>query len=96
MRRLIFIFVAGLLVPPDSFRGKVYNKLIEDITGESLYQEWIRPERVKRMYEALKKCNPEEAAKSNYFCSIVESDFVNLRKVFKICAERNLGLWGWW
>ena len=81
--------------PPDSFRGKVYYKLVEDITGESLYQEWIPPERVKKMYEGLTKCNPEEAAKGNYRYSITESEIVDLRKFFKVCAERNLGLYGW-
>ena len=78
------------------FRGKVYDDLVLEITGESLYQDWIPPKRVKRMYEALAKCNPEEAAKGNYFYSITESDVVNLRKFFKVCAERNLGLVGSW
>lgn len=82
--------------PPDSFRGKVYDDLILEITGESLYQEWIPPEKVKRMYEALMKCNPEEAAKGDYLYSIDESEISNLRKFFKVCAERNLGLLGWW
>jgi hypothetical protein len=82
--------------PPDSFRGKVYDDLVQEITGESLYEEWIPPERVKRMYEALVKCNPEETAKGDYVYSISESDIINLRKFFKVCAERNLGLWGSW
>ena len=78
------------------FRGKVYDDLVQEITGESLYQNWIPPETVKEMYEALTKCNPEEAAKGNYFYSITESDIINLRRFFKVCAERNLGLVGSW
>ncbi len=81
--------------PTDSFRGKVYADFILKITGEDLYQEWIPPDKVKRMYEALMKCNPEEAAKGDYLYSIDESDIINLRKFFKVCAERNLGLAGW-
>jgi len=42
------------------FAGKVYAKLIRDITGEDLYQEWIPPDRVKKMYGALAQCKPEE------------------------------------
>lgn len=36
-----------------SFRGKIYIILILEITGESLFQEWIPPENVKRMDQAL-------------------------------------------
>lgn len=82
--------------PPDSFRGKVYDGLIQEITGESLYQEWIPPKRVKKMYEALMKCNPKEAAKGDYVYSITEADTIDLRKFSRVCAERNLGLWGFW
>jgi hypothetical protein len=78
------------------FRGKVYDDLILEITGESLYQDWIPPERVKRMCEALMKCNPEEAARGDYVYSISESEIISLRKFLKVCAERNLGLWGSW
>jgi len=82
--------------PADSFRGKVYDDLIERITGESLYQEWIPPETVKRMYEALVECDSKEAAEHRYLYSITERDIIDLRKFFKVCAERNLGLVGWW
>ena len=36
------------------FRGKVYEKGIRRITGVSLYQEWIPPETVIEMYQAIK------------------------------------------
>jgi hypothetical protein len=92
----IHLYGGILSGPPYSFRDKVYNDLIEEITSESLYQEWIPNERVKEMYEALAKCDPEEAAKGDYVSNISESDIINLRKFFKVCAERNLGLWGFW
>jgi hypothetical protein len=78
-----------------SFRGKVYVLLVLDITGESLYQEWIPPERVKRMYEALMKCDPKTAVERDYVYDLKESTIINLRKFFRVCAERNLGLTGW-
>ena len=44
-----------------SFRGKVYASLILEITGESLYAEWLPPETVRAMYEALATCDPQDA-----------------------------------
>jgi len=69
--------------------------LVQDITGESLYQEWIPPGRVKKMYEDLMKCDPKEVLKGQYVYNLNESSIINLRKFFKVCAERNLGLVGW-
>jgi len=83
--------------PPDSFRGKVYADLISDVTGESLYQEWIPPERVKKMYEALINYDPKED--NGKFdpgdLRFDESTLINLRKFFRVCAEGNLELIGW-
>ncbi len=36
------------------FRGKVFDAYIRRITGVSLYQEWIPPETVVEMYQAIK------------------------------------------
>jgi hypothetical protein len=83
--------------PPDSFRGKVYAGLVEAITGESLYEEWIPPERVKRMYEALLRCDPRELDDGHgHRFGDVEDAVTNLRKFFEVCVERGLGLFGWW
>jgi hypothetical protein len=78
-----------------SFRGKVYVLLVLDITNESLYQEWIPPKRVKKMYEALMNCDPKTAVQRDYVYAVKESTIINLRKFFRVCAERNLGLTGW-
>jgi hypothetical protein len=83
--------------PTDSFRGKVYSGLIHAITGESLYEEWIPPRRVKRMYEALLRCDPQEFDDDHDGrFGDVEEAVLNLRRFFKVCAERGLGLYGWW
>lgn len=78
-----------------SFRGKVYGILVQEITGENLYQPWIPPETVQRMYRALAACDPEEAIDASHTRN-VPADVVNLREFFRVCAEHGLGLIGWW
>ena len=79
-----------------SFRGKVYDTLILDITEVGLYQHWIPPETVRKMAEALHRVDPQEFEKDcaekysweNYSAHTIE----HLRKFFDICVERGLGL----
>ena len=80
-----------------SFRGKVYAGLVHSITGESLYQEWIPAERVKAMHEALLGCEPQEFEDlhDERFADVEEA-VAQLREFFRVCAERGLGLVGWW
>ena len=80
----------------DSFRGKVYAGLIHGITGQSLYEHFIPPERVKAMYEALRDCDPSKIDVYDNRLSEPEEQIKNLRKFFKVCAERNLGIAGSW
>jgi len=80
-----------------SFRGKVYARLVDAITGENLYQEWIPPERVTRMCEALHRCAPDEFDDAHdHRFGDVETAVANLRKFMKVCADRGLGLVGSW
>ncbi|MEA3440287.1 MAG: hypothetical protein U9R58_08395, partial [Chloroflexota bacterium] len=79
-----------------SFRGKVYSILIYEITGESLFQEWISPETVRKMYTALAECDPQQAIDESDAWDRIPEEIVDLRKFFKVCAERGLGLVGWW
>jgi hypothetical protein len=79
-----------------SFRGKVYSGLVHEITGESLYEEFIPPDRVKAMYEAIRDCDPGEFEGCDYRFGDPEEQIEELRKFFKVCAERNLGIVGWW
>ena len=76
-----------------SFRGKVYDSLIEGVTGVSLYQEWIAPEAVREMAAALEACDTERVA-IEFDSSPVDCE--HLRRFFQICGERGLGLIGWW
>ena len=78
-----------------SFRGKVYAMAILEITGESLYQEWIPPETVCEMHCAL--ASYESAMeKENYDIDVTDIEISNLCKFFKVCCERGLGLIGWY
>jgi len=83
-----------------SFRGKVYDTLIPDLTGVSLYQTWIPPETVKQMAEALRRVDPQEfervIAKKYSWEDYSAHTIVHLCKFFDICAERGLGLAGDW
>jgi hypothetical protein len=79
-----------------SFRGKVYSGLIVNITGESLYEHFIPPGHVKAMYTALRDCDPNKIDRCDYRFGEPEEQIEELRKFFKVCAERNLGIVGWW
>jgi len=45
----------------DSFRGKVYNSIVEEITGISLYQDTISAEDVAMMNEIIQETTYEGA-----------------------------------
>jgi hypothetical protein len=83
-----------------SFRGKVYDTLILDLTGISLYQVWIPPETVRQMAQALQRVDPQEFERNlaeNYSWEKYSADTItNLSRFFSICVERGLGLAGSW
>jgi hypothetical protein len=69
----------------DSFRGKVYHRLVEDITGEDLYQDVIENDTIKEMAESLESAtyNPQY----NEFYYIDEEEFRDLVKMFRLHAD---------
>jgi hypothetical protein len=70
-----------------SFCGKIYNESIQKITCQGLYQEYINPKRVKKMYARI----------VSYYSKHPEEQWLEFFvKWFKICAENNYGLVGWW
>ena len=83
---------------PAGFRGKLYDELIFNVTGVSVYQGWLPPGVVRQMWVALERCDPEQATKEleAYKQSITSFDVAELRKFFRVCAERNLGIRGSW
>ena len=80
----------------DSFRGKVYSDLVERITGESLYQDYIPPERVKKMAAQLNQTPHLRALPKMGHYPIGAEEYGNLQVMFKVYAENGAGLVGWW
>jgi hypothetical protein len=92
-----------------SFRGEMYALLLLDITGVSPLQTWISPEKVGVMYAALAGCEPRailtqyqqecEDREEEYCGPSLEELTINileLQKFFRVCAERELGLIGYY
>lgn len=92
---------------PGSFRGEMYDLLLLDVTGVSPLQDWIPPQTVRIMYLALLSCDPNTLMEKYQRCyadleqeyrgSSLEEltvDIWELRKFFRVCAERSLGLIG--
>jgi hypothetical protein len=85
-----------------SIRGKVYDDVVREATGESLYCEWMPPETVAVIAEALAQRTPAELAVLNTRARGSRQDggtnpdeMADLQRFFALCAERGLGLIGW-
>lgn len=83
-----------------SFRGKVYNFIIEAVTGVSLYQEEIDNETVMRMAVDLANTTFDEATQLagssfDYF-DVTEAEYKDLIYVFSVYAHAGASLNGWW
>ena len=73
-----------------SFRGKVYARLVEDITGISLYgytneSDEISNEIVKDMADALEETEWQDSFVENY--DIEEQEFKDLAKMFRLHGD---------
>ena len=81
-----------------SFRGKVYSDAVERVSGESLYQEWIPPETVRAMADAFARCDPDAVAEemAGEVHATTATEVRYLGAFFRVCADRGLGLVGWW
>jgi hypothetical protein len=77
-----------------SFRGKVYEDVVLEVTGVGLYQQWIAPDEVARMAAALEACDPEQVARADG--RVAAGEVRSLAMFFRVCADRGLGLIGWW
>lgn len=82
-----------------SFRGKVYSDVVRNVTGVGLYEFWIPPETVREMADAFDRCDAEQVAEESEewgYGTVTANEVGNLRRFFRICADRGLGLIGWW
>ena len=81
-----------------SFRGKVYLDVVERVAAASLMEAWIPPEQVRDIAAAFDRCEPTQVAeemKGGRY-AVVAAEILELRRFFRLCAERGLGLIGWW
>ena len=82
-----------------SFSGRIYSDLLFQTTGQVLFSPWNPPSTVKEIYNSLMRCDPEEEIRKykyndNDRFKFSAEDIRELRKFFRVCAERDLGLIG--
>lgn len=65
---------------PGSFEGNKYEDLVFYSSGHSLQEEYIEPNDIVEIYKGL-----VNTRKSN-------SDVINLKRFFRVCAENGLAL----
>jgi hypothetical protein len=82
----------------ESFRGKVYARIVEDITGVSLYGDpetcEISHETVKQMADDLEKTEWRDSYIQNY--DIEEQEFKDLVRMFRLHADAGHYLIAWY
>jgi hypothetical protein len=81
-----------------SFRGKVYLDVVDRVADASLMSDWIPPEGVREIAAAFDRTDPEamaEQSRDDHYPATA-SEIAHLRAFFDICAERGLGLIGWY
>jgi hypothetical protein len=82
----------------ESFRGKVYYRMVEDITGISLYGDpetcEIPNETIKQMAIDLEETEWRDSYIQNY--DIEEDEFKDLVKMFRLHADAGHYLIAWY
>jgi len=81
----------------DSFRGKVYDRFVEDVTGVSLYGDpetfEIPNETVKQMADDLEAVEWRDSYIANY--DIEKQEFKDLVRMFRLHADAGHYLLAW-
>ena len=75
-----------------SFRGKVYERYIMNISGVSLYQDLMGRDDVAEIADALHEDHEMEIAKRFN----LEDDYEDLVRMFVFAKDNGLQLKGWW
>lgn len=85
-----------------SFRGKVYDEIVEQVTGESLYQERIGTKTVQEMANSLRlyadglEGADDEVANTDTNYEVTNGEIRSLAVWFEVTAEHGLEVVGWW
>ena len=88
----------------ESFRGKVYNDFIEELTDETLYQLCIRSDTIKTMAGDLEDHMEGQTSVWRLAVSELwgltlqekEQQAIDLVKMFRAYADAGACLVGWW
>ena len=81
-----------------SFRGKIYDFLVAEVTGVSLYELWLPPETLAEMADKLAECDPENVGERlglGERFTPNPGEIRDLTRLFRLCADRGLGLIAW-
>ncbi len=81
-----------------AFRGKVYEDFVFRVCGISLYQDWIPPDEVSQMAQALEALDysSELVQETLLATRVSEQEARALNQALSLCARRRLGLHGDW
>lgn len=81
-----------------SFRGKVYNGIVEAVTGVSLYEDKILNRKVKAMAKALRETTYDEAMEKRgpEGYEISREDYEDLQAMFTVYADAGATLTSWY
>ena len=77
-----------------TFRGKVYDSFIDEISGISLYQVDMSNKDVKDIADALEKLALDADLLSKFDISSIE--LADLQRMFRTYADAGAILHGWW
>lgn len=81
----------------ESFRGKVYDIIVFEVTRVSLGQDMIPNDTVREMADKLDRTAyadiPEDARDCGYF--VTEEEYLDLRRMFRAYADAGASLVAW-
>ena len=80
------------------FSGKVYAHVVEEITGYSLYAEWLCADQVKQMATRFQDWLLVPRNYKTYYANtgVSERELRSLAEWFSVVAENGGRVHGWW
>ena len=77
----------------DSFRGKVYAVLVEEVSGFSLYKQYLDPPTIEFIASKLELTTYEQA---KAYGDLSEEEYNGLKHMFRAHADAGHGLTSWY
>lgn len=89
------LFSGNLEIGNDSFRGKVYDSLVTEVTGQSLYQDKIPADVIKQMNTKIQQAKYEEV-KDLAMYELSEEEWQDFQAMWQEHSNADHHLVGWW